>query len=181
MKSRHVHLTAVLALALCGLGTGESTPVPASEAAAPDHLAALAGLIGDWKISGTWADGSKLDARATYRWGIRRKLIHVKTYPRGKDGEYLRYETFIYFDPVKRKLRSFGVAYDGNVGHTTIKVEKGRMDFVPDAAYDPMKLDQWMEFKGQDAVEWVVRTRGDSAKEMIRATWHRQKTPASEK
>jgi hypothetical protein len=90
----------------------------------PDPLQVLAPYVGgEWKINAKWSDGSPLEAREIFEWGVGRRFVTCKTFvSKLGGGEYQRYET-IFGVGEGGKIVAHGFVYDGQVQVTEFKLD----------------------------------------------------------
>jgi hypothetical protein len=165
----------VLALA------GAPRVLPAADApAADDHLAPVVRFIGEWQVDGKWSDGTPLKARATYTWGVNKKIIVTKTFVQDPaKGEYQRYEGIIAWNPKKKSLYEISFAYDGNITEVLMDlVDKDTLNlgYQPFNEGEPANVRQILHFESDDAFVWTVsvKPKDQDWTKLIEATWHRK-------
>jgi hypothetical protein len=141
-------------------------------------MQALARFIGEWQVEGTWADGSKLQARGVYSWGLGKKILKAKTFVMDKGKEYQRYDGVMAWHPDKKCLFQISFAFDGHISETVIE-PKGddtlQIGFTPFHRDQPGMVRQVIKFKDKDHFVWTVTLKqGEKWKQLIEATWARK-------
>jgi hypothetical protein len=159
------------ALALSGSTRAEDKP------AAADRLAPLERFAGEWAVEGKWSDGSTLQARGVYEWGLGKKILKARTFVRNGDSEYQRYEGVFAWHPEKKSLFQISFAYDGSMTETIVEsVDKDTLHigWVPYHTGKPSKVRQVIKFLDGDHFQWTVQLQdGEEWKQLIDATWKR--------
>jgi hypothetical protein len=151
----------------------------AADAPADDHLAPLARFVGEWEVEGKWSDGSPLHARATYEWGLNKKILVAKTFVKdpGKS-EYQRYEGILAWNPRKKSLYEVSFAHNGEMTEVLIDpVNKDTLHigYQPFHEGEPQNVRQILHFAGDDAFVWTVSLKmGNDWTRLIEATWKRK-------
>jgi hypothetical protein len=148
---------------------------PATEALAP--LARFVG--GEWVTHGKWSDGTELHARATYVWGVNRKVILGKTFVQdGKGGEYQRYEEIIFWQPKQQRIVHISVAFNGAVSENVCDAPEAdmlRFGYTPVTPDQPPKVRQTIRFTDDNTFIWKAELQGkDGWQPLIEATWRRK-------
>jgi hypothetical protein len=171
--------SAMLAVAMMWSFQSSARAADTPAAPAEDHLAPLTRFIGDWEVDGKWSDGSVLQARATYTWGVNKKIIVGKTFVKDPvKGEYQRYEGIMAWHPKKKSLYEVSFAYNGAISEVLFdQVDKDTLHvgYRPFHEGEPANLRQILHFNGDDAFVWTVSLKmGDDWTKIIEATWHRK-------
>jgi hypothetical protein len=163
---------------LAVLAATGSTPAD-DKTAAESGLASLEPFVGEWEVNGNWSDGSRLQARSVYEWGLGKKILKARTFGRKGDKEHQRYERVLAWHPEKKSLFEISFAYDGGVSEFLIESKDkdtlhiGWMSFVPDK---PSNVRQVIKFLDRDHFQWVVSVKdGETWKQLIDATWTRKR------
>jgi hypothetical protein len=171
---------ASIVIAACTLGAIIPT-APAAEKSATTQpvdplLAPLAPYVGgEWRLKAAWADGTPLQAREIYDWGVGRKFITCKTWVGKADEEYQRYdETFGVQDG---KLMSWSFAFDGHVNVGEFKVDGKTLSSSRVLSGDAGTLHQSVELLDANRFRWVVKIVKDGKDQpLIDGTWVREAT-----
>jgi hypothetical protein len=168
-----------LGLALLALLGGSHCFSAADAPPSDDHLAPVARFIGDWQVDAKWADGTPLKARATYTWGLNKKIVVGKTFVQDPTkGEYQRYEGILAWNPKKKSLYEISFAYDGSISEVLIDtVDKDTLHFGyrPFDEGGPANVRQTIHFASDDAFVWTVSVKsGETWSQIIEATWRRK-------
>jgi hypothetical protein len=166
-----------LALAL-SLLTGGASHLRAGDSPADDRLAPLARFVGEWEVDAKWSDGTPLHARATYAWGVNKKILVGKTFVKDPvKGEYQRYEGILAWHPKKKSLYEVSFAYNGDVSEVLVDaVDKDtlHLGYRPYTEGETQNVRQILHFTGDDAFVWTVSLKsGDNWTKIIEATWKR--------
>jgi hypothetical protein len=151
-------------------------PSPAQE----NHLAPLERLLGgEWVVHGKWKSGETLHARNVIAWGLGKKFITAKTFVKDGDKEYQRYEAVFAWHPRKKSLVQYSFAFDGNLSETIVEAKDKdtlHVGWTPFAADQPSNVRQVLHFTDKDTFVWTVSIKTDGGwKELIEATWHRER------
>ncbi len=168
-------LFALIALAGACVPWGECV----ADTPAEDHVAPLARLVGEWVVDGKWSDGSTLQARTVYTWGVNKKIVVAKTFVQDPaKGEYQRYEGILAWHPKKKSLYEVSFAYNGDVSEVLIdQADKDTLHFGyrPFNDGDPANVRQVLHFTGNDAFVWTVSLKTETGwNQIIEATWRRK-------
>jgi hypothetical protein len=144
-----------------------------------DLLAPFARYIGEWEVDAKWSDGTPLHARATYAWGINKKIIIAKTFVRDpQKGEYQRYEGVMAWHPKKKSLFEVSFAYNGEVSEVLIDVadkDTLHVGYRPYEEGQPANVRQVLRLTDPDTMVWTVSLKsGDKWDQIIEAAWHRK-------
>jgi hypothetical protein len=150
-----------------------------NSAITPDPLQVLAPYVGgEWKIKGAWSDGSPLEAREIFGWGVGKRFVSCKTFvSKPGSGEYQRYET-VFAVGEGGKIVGYGFVYDGHVQVTEFKVDGKKM-----TGERPMKaadggegtLRQSIEQIEPNKLRWTVAFEKDGkVQPMMDGVWVRE-------
>jgi hypothetical protein len=154
----------------------KAPPTTAPSAADPAQvIAPLAGLVGgEWRIKANWHDGTPLDARAVYTWGVGKKFIHAKTFVNAPEGEYQRYETV--FGGEDGKLKAWQFAVDGHFTAMDFTVDGKKFSnsrTMPGAKAGDT-LHQSLEIVEPNKLHWIVKFERDGkVQPLIEGDWIR--------
>src|SRR5262249_29839244 len=125
-------------------------------------------------------DGTPLKARATYTWGVNKKIVVAKTFVQDRaQGEYQRYEGILAWNPKKKSLYEISFAYDGSISEVLIDVadkDSLKLCYRPFNEGEPANVRQILHFTNDDAFVWTVMLKtGETWSTIIEATWQRKK------
>jgi hypothetical protein len=144
-----------------------------------DRLAPLARFVGEWEVDGKWSDGTPLQARTTFAWGVNKKIIVGKTFVKDpQKGEYQRYEGIYAWNPKKKSLYEISFAYNGDISEVLIEMadkDTLHVGYQPFNEGEPAKVRQILHFTGDNAFVWTVSlNNGTGWTKLIEATWRRK-------
>jgi hypothetical protein len=148
--------------------------------ATPGALQPLLPFLGaEWRIKATWSNGTPLEARSTYEWGLAKKFIVARTYVKRPDGtEYQRYES-LYADK-DGELVMYGFTYAGTVNVSTMLVDGktfGNIWTAKNADGKDTKFKQTVELVDNNHFRWQVWHEKDGQwSQMMDGTWERVAT-----
>jgi len=148
------------------------------DAAGEDHLAPLSRFIGNWVIDAKWVDGNDLHARASYEWGLGKKIIKYKVWVGQGVDEYLRYEGVIAYHPMRKQIVEYSFAFDGGITEVVLDVKDADTVQTGFTAFDPAnppKVRQVLKFTGNDKHAWTVEVSADGQwQQIMDGVWKRQ-------
>jgi len=175
---RFVALIVVTALAGACLA-GDLSPA-ATQPAASKPVAIFDRLLGIWQgeHKGT---GEASHARVVYEAGISDQLVKGRSYTVNDKGEAtLRYETFIYYHPRDKQLRSISVGSTGGIFDGTVGGTRDELSFEFSAYLRDQKVDyrQTIRFLSDDRYQWTVwqKQADEGWKQVIEGQFVREST-----
>lgn len=184
MKARKLGLGLLIAIAFITMIAGPSRSLragdtAAAESAANDALQVLAPYVGgEWRIKANWSDGSPLEAREIFEWGVGKRFVNCKTFvSKSGGGEYQRYET-IFGVGQSGKIVCYSFVYDGQVHVTDFTVEGKKL-----TGERPMKgadgsegtLRQSVEQIEPNKFRWIVAfVKDGNVNPMMDGVWVRE-------
>ena len=140
-------------------------------------LGMLAPYIGDWEVSGAWADGTALWARNEYRVLMGGAYVDVLTWAKDGAGDpYLRYYTVFAWDEAAGGLVSHGFQTDGVASTNPMSRADDGAVLAEWGAY-PARIRQRVGPVEGDAYPWrvwMIAGEGAEPSMMIDAEWVRQ-------
>jgi hypothetical protein len=170
MSYRVLVMMTALALA-CPVQGGDKTT-------ADSKLATLDRFAGEWVVEGKWSNGQTLHARATYEWGLGKKILTAKTFVKNGDKEYQRYESILAWHPEKKSLYEITFAFDGSISEVLIENKDKdtlHIGWLPYNEGKPSKVRQVIRFLDKDRFQWIVSIQdGENWQQLIDATWKRK-------
>ena len=72
-------------------------------------------------------DGQEIRSRTVWSWGIKKRLVRMRRYVLGKEGEAQRYETVVYFDAKDKRLEYRVFTAAGAAGTGTVFTDRGEI------------------------------------------------------
>ncbi len=120
----------------------------------------LSPMIGTWSVSGTWAWGATIDARATYTAGVNDRFLRVKTWVSdNKQPEYLRYESIVSHDAESDRYSIFSAKFDGTTTIATWELEERDGTDVWVSAWEAgaTTVREELSVTGEKTMRWLVR------------------------
>lgn len=138
-------------------------------ALAPGALAQLEGpmsrldpMLGTWSVSGTWAWGATVDARAEYAPGVAGRFLKVRTWVSdNKEPEDLRYESTVSHDAEADAYRIFSAKFDGTTTDAdwTLEERDGADAWVSSWSTGTTTVREELSVRDADTMRWLVRMR----------------------
>ena len=145
----------------------------------------LSPMLGTWNVSGTWAWGATVDARATYTAGVNNRFLTIRTWVSdNKEPEYLRYESTVSHDAATETYSIFSAKFDGTTTTATWELEEREGTDVWISTWNAGETVVREELSMGDAttMRWLVEMRSgpDAAWETaLDATWMRAQEEAT--
>jgi len=174
-----IRITLIALATLCAEAAaraGDLSPA-ATQPAGANPAAIFDRLIGTW-LGDHQGTGEADRARVVYESGIADQLIKCRSFTVNRHGEpKLRYETFIYYHPGLKQLRSISVGSTGGVFDGSVAGTRDELHFEFSAYLKDQKVDyrQSIRFLGDDRYEWLVwQKQGDEWKKVIEGTFTRE-------
>lgn len=182
MKQPLVCAIALFVLVGSAFVLADNPPTKNGDVATPaDPLTALTPYVGgEWKIKGTWKDGSPIEAREVFDYGIGKKFITCKTFVNAPKGEYQRYENI--FGVQDGKLMSWAFVYNGEVAISEFKIDGKKLSSSRTVSGDkPGVLHQSIELVEPNKFRWLVSMEQDGqTKELMDGMWIREASASAE-
>ncbi|MHC4954299.1 MAG: hypothetical protein ACYTGZ_10445 [Planctomycetota bacterium] len=153
----------------------------ACTAAHAGDLEAIAPLIGgQWVAVSRLPDGQQIRSRTVWTWGLGRRLVRMRQFVMGKEGEVQRYETVVFRDPANNKLLYRVFAEAGELSRGEVKVIDGVIAFEQPAKTSFPAMRTAYRITGRDSCATRISFRSDGNwKPRIDSKSHREAiTPA---
>lgn len=172
-----IRLIPVVTIALTATCLGGDLSPAATQPASQKPIAIFDRLIGSWlgEHKGT---GESFRARVVYEPGIADQLLRGRSYVINEKGDAsLRYETFIYYHPRDKQLKSISVGSTGGIFDGTVAGTRDELSFEFSAYLKDQKSDykQTIRFLSDDRYQWIVWQKGpDGWKQVIEGKFSRE-------
>jgi hypothetical protein len=143
----------------------------------PTPLEPVGWLVdGQWESKARLPGGREIETRTLWDWGPGRYSLRGRIYVRKGDGEFLQYESVVFWNTPKARLEHVTFALHGSVTRGTGRIEGGKLVLEQPAKQFPAMRSVYERSKeeGDRYVGTNYWKQGDGWREVMKATCERK-------